>query len=88
MNIAAAPIASSSKADAVSGAALKIAFFAADTEAARAPARLARAYGDASIDAADVVVALGGDGLMCRRCNGSRAWRSPSTECIGARSAS
>ena len=42
-----------------------IAFVASDVpEAQRARGRLVRRYGDARPDAADVVVALGGDGLM------------------------
>jgi len=42
-----------------------IAFVASDTLAAqRARARLVRRYGDAKPEAADVIVALGGDGLM------------------------
>jgi NAD+ kinase len=43
----------------------RIAFVASDVpEAQRAQQRLARRYGDAKPDEADVVVALGGDGLM------------------------
>ncbi len=43
----------------------KIAFLASDTPVAReAAARLAKAFGDAPVDSADVVVALGGDGHM------------------------
>ena len=43
----------------------RIAFVASDTRAAeRALRRLAARYGDASPDTADVIVALGGDGLM------------------------
>jgi NAD+ kinase len=43
----------------------RIAFVASDTRAAqRAQRRLAARYGDASPDNADVIVALGGDGLM------------------------
>ena len=43
----------------------RVAFVASDvTEAQRARARLARRYGDAQPDTADVIVALGGDGLM------------------------
>jgi NAD+ kinase len=43
----------------------RIAFVASDTRAAqRALRRLATRYGDASPDTADVIVALGGDGLM------------------------
>ena len=42
-----------------------IAFVASDVpEAQRARARLAKRYGDARPDSADVIVALGGDGLM------------------------
>jgi NAD+ kinase len=78
MNIAAAPIASSSKADAVSGAALKIAFVAAETEAARsARAKLAAIYGDIPVEAADVVVALGGDGLMLQTLERFRGTAKP-----------
>jgi len=43
----------------------RIAFVASDTRAAqRAQRRLAARYGDASAENADVIVALGGDGLM------------------------
>jgi NAD+ kinase len=43
----------------------RIAFVASDTpEAARALARMASRYGNADIASADVIVALGGDGLM------------------------
>ena len=43
----------------------KIAFVAADSEVARrARARLARRYGNADPERADVIVALGGDGFM------------------------
>jgi NAD+ kinase len=43
----------------------RVAFVASDVaEAQRARARLARRYGDARPDTADVIVALGGDGLM------------------------
>ena len=43
----------------------RVAFVASDVpEAQRARQRLARRYGDASPEDADVVVALGGDGLM------------------------
>lgn len=43
----------------------KIAFLASDAPAAgRAAARLARIYGNAALDKADAVVALGGDGHM------------------------
>ncbi len=43
----------------------RIAFVASDTpEAQRAWRRLVRRYGDAEPEAADVIVALGGDGLM------------------------
>ncbi len=42
-----------------------LAFVAADTKDARtAAARLARRYGNAAIEAAEVIVALGGDGFM------------------------
>ncbi|HXW27022.1 MAG TPA: NAD kinase [Xanthobacteraceae bacterium] len=45
----------------------RIAFVASpNPEAEEARARLVARYGDAPIDAADVVVALGGDGLMLR----------------------
>jgi NAD+ kinase len=54
----------------------RIAFVASPSpEAEQARQRLAARYGDASIDAADVVVALGGDGLMLQtlhRLMGSR----------------
>ena len=74
MTIAATGIASSEAAGAeapergATGApktALKIAFVAAETEAAAAARhKLAAAYGDHPLGEADVVVALGGDGLM------------------------
>ena len=43
----------------------RIAFVAAPTpEAAEARVRLARLYGNVGVDEADVIVALGGDGMM------------------------
>ncbi len=46
---------------------MKIAFFASDTaEAQEARRKLAARYGDAPKDKAEVLVALGGDGLMLR----------------------
>ncbi|MFO1184060.1 MAG: NAD kinase [Bauldia sp.] len=43
----------------------KLAFLASDAEESQASrARLARTYGDAAADKADVIVALGGDGFM------------------------
>ena len=79
MNIAAAPIASSSKADAVSGAALKIAFVAAETEAARS------AKSEACRDLwrysrrgrRCLIVALGGDGLMLQTLERFRGTAKP-----------
>lgn len=45
--------------------AARLAFVAAETpEALAARAALVRRYGDASVDSADAIVALGGDGLM------------------------
>ena len=42
-----------------------IAFVASDTQAAqKARRQLVRRYGDAPLETADVIVALGGDGLM------------------------
>jgi NAD+ kinase len=45
----------------------KLHFVASKTpEAAAAKKRLAKLYGDASVDDADIIVALGGDGMMLR----------------------
>lgn len=51
---------------------MKCHFFAAETPAAQeARHRLAALYGDASLDTADVVVAIGGDGSMLRALHDS-----------------
>jgi len=61
----AAPIRDTSKVTKGIAGQLRVAFVTADTEPARAAGdKLARIYHDQPIDRADVVVALGGDGLM------------------------
>lgn len=56
----------------------KIHFYAAETKAARAAqAELVRLYGDTPCDAADVVVALGGDGSMLRALHDSLLHKKP-----------
>jgi NAD+ kinase len=76
MNIAAKPIASSAGADA--GAARRIAFVAAETGAAmEARQRLASVYGDHPIEAAEIVVALGGDGIMLQTLERLRGTARP-----------
>jgi NAD+ kinase len=79
MNIAAAPVASPSKLDdAISRGAPRVAFVAAETEAARlARDKLAGLYGDHAIESADVVVALGGDGLMLQTLERLRGTAKP-----------
>ncbi|MBV8426726.1 MAG: NAD kinase [Hyphomicrobiales bacterium] len=79
MNIAAGPVASPSKLDGTSlRGAPRIAFVAADTEAARsAKGKLAGLYGDHGVEAADVVVALGGDGLMLQTLERLRGTAKP-----------
>jgi NAD+ kinase len=79
MNIAAAPVASPSKLDdAISRGAPRIAYVAAETEAARAAkGKLAERYGEHSIESADVVVALGGDGLMLQTLERLRGTAKP-----------
>lgn len=53
-------------------------FFAAETKKAReAKGKLVALYGDASIDEADVVVALGGDGSMLRALHESLHHKKP-----------
>jgi NAD+ kinase len=50
---------------------MRLAFLAADTlEARNARALLAAAYGDAPLEAAEVIVALGGDGFMLQTLHG------------------
>jgi NAD+ kinase len=57
---------------------LRIAFAAADTEPAAAAKRsLAAAYGDCPVAEADVVVALGGDGLMLQTLERLRGTAKP-----------
>ena len=59
-------------------AAPKLAFLASDRpEAEEARGRLARRYGDAEGDAADVVVALGGDGFMLECLHNNLGGRRP-----------
>lgn len=56
----------------------RIAFLASDTAAAQAGlARLAARYGDASPEAADVIVALGGDGFMLSTLHRTEALPTP-----------
>ena len=79
MNIAAGPVASPSKLDeATLRGAPRIAFVAADTAPARsAKDKLAGMYGDHAIEGADVVVALGGDGLMLQTLERLRGTEKP-----------
>jgi NAD+ kinase len=79
MNIAAASIASSSAAAPAAGARVcRIAFVAADTEPAQLAKRtLAAAYGDLPIKEAEVVVALGGDGVMLQTLERLRGTAKP-----------
>ena len=69
----------------------RIAFVAsAGVEAQEALARLVAAYGNHDPSNADVIVALGGDGLMLQtlhRCMSTCIPASPSMACIAARSA-
>jgi NAD+ kinase len=59
-------------------ATLKLAFVASDRpEAEEARARLASRYGDAETEAADVVVALGGDGFMLECLHANLGGRRP-----------
>jgi NAD+ kinase len=56
----------------------RIAFLASDSpEAKRALHRLAKAHGNAAPEKADVIVALGGDGLMLQTLHKSLAWKLP-----------
>ena len=56
----------------------KIHFFAAETQAAqKARAELVGRYGETSIDQADIVVALGGDGSMLRALHDSLVHQKP-----------
>ncbi|MBV9517806.1 MAG: NAD kinase [Hyphomicrobiales bacterium] len=79
MNIAAAPVGSPSKLEkAISSGTPNIAFIAAETEAARsAKEKLAGIYGEHSLESADVVVALGGDGLMLQTLERLRCTAKP-----------
>jgi NAD+ kinase len=79
MNIAAAPVTSPSKLDdAILRGAPRIAFVAAETEAARsAKDKLAGLYGEHSVESADIVVALGGDGLMLQTLERLRGTAKP-----------
>ena len=55
-----------------------IAFLASDsTQAKRALHRLVKTYGNVDPSAADVIVALGGDGLMLQTLHKSLAWKLP-----------
>ena len=56
----------------------RVAFVASDrSEAQEARGRLAARYGDAGLDAAEVVVALGGDGFMLETLHGQVEGRKP-----------
>jgi NAD+ kinase len=78
MNIAAAKIASSSGSEMAARGGGRIAFVAAETEAAQAARKsLAAAYGDHPIADADIVVALGGDGLMLQTLERLRGTEKP-----------
>lgn len=79
MNIAAAPVATAStRDDAIVPGAPRIAFVAAETEAARAARdKLAGLYGNHAVERADIVVALGGDGLMLQTLERLRGTAKP-----------
>jgi NAD+ kinase len=56
----------------------RIAFLASDSpEARRALQRLTKTHGNAAPEKADVIVALGGDGLMLQTLHKSLAWKLP-----------
>lgn len=56
----------------------RIAFLASDApEARRALQRLVKTHGNAAPEKADVIVALGGDGLMLQTLHKSLAWKLP-----------
>ena len=56
----------------------RFAFLASDApEARRALQRLVKAHGNADPEKADVIVALGGDGLMLQTLHKSLAWKLP-----------
>ncbi len=56
----------------------KITFLASDTEIARAAlGRLSEAYGSAPLEAAEVIVALGGDGFMLHTLHATQAMDVP-----------
>jgi len=78
MNTAAARIASSSEAERTARKSRLIAFVAAETEAAEtARQRLVGTYGDCAVEQADIVVALGGDGLMLQTLERLRGTAKP-----------
>ena len=67
----------------------RIAFVASPiAEAQEARKRLAERYGDAKPDDAEVIVALGGDGLMLQTLHRFMTSGSRSTACTAAPSAS
>lgn len=56
----------------------KVAFLASDTEVARtAEAAMTSRYGNAALDEADVIVALGGDGFMLQSLHGTMHLEAP-----------
>ncbi len=58
--------------------ALKIAFLASDAEIAQTARRaLSATYGDVAAEAAEVIVALGGDGFMLQTLSGTQALNTP-----------
>ena len=66
----------------------RIAFVAsASTEAQQALAQLVKTYGNHDPAEADVLVALGGDGLMLQTLHQHMRWESRSTACTAAPSA-
>jgi NAD+ kinase len=78
INMAADTIASSSGSNAAARISGRIAFVAAETEAAQAARKsLVAAYGDCPMEDADVVVALGGDGLMLQTLERLRGTEKP-----------
>jgi len=78
MNIAAPNIASSAASGGPVLQVRKIAFEAAETEPAQlARSRLVALYGDHPVDEADIVVALGGDGLMLQTLERFRGTAKP-----------
>jgi NAD+ kinase len=78
MNVAATKIVSSSGPEMVTGGGSRIAFVAAETEAAQTARKsLVAAYGDCPMREADIVVALGGDGLMLQTLERLRGTEKP-----------